>query len=161
MPTPARSTVDVGATAGGLPAADLCLVSCVATKGPKPAPARDLYGSPLFTKTRSLVDAMGWPWFILSAEYGLVEPAEVIAPYNKTLKAMSVDARRAWAKEVWECLEPHLAEVGSVAVFAGKPYREFLVPRLRRRGIEAHVLMRRIGEQLRWLNEQLGGIDAR
>lgn len=143
-----------------LPRVDLCLVSCVSDKLCCAAPAKDLYVSPLFTKTRSLVTAMDCPWFILSAKYGLVAPERHIEPYNRTLKGMSVDARRAWANEVWKCLEPHLRDVGSVAVFAGNDYREFLVPRLRHRSIQVHVLMQSIGRQLRWLNEQLEGIEA-
>ena len=140
--------------AKGLPAVDLCLVSCVKEKRSSAAAAKDLYTSALFTKTRRLVDAMDRPWFILSAEHGLVHPEDEIAPYDTTLKTMGKDERREWAGAVRESLEPHLTGVGTVAIFAGKPYREFLVPCLRRRGIEVHVLMRKIGKQLRWLDEQ-------
>ena len=152
---PAPDAID---TAKDLPAVDLCLVSCVKEKRSSAAPAKDLYTSALFTKTRRLVEAMNWPWFILSAEHGLVHPEDEIAPYDTTLKSMGVDERRGWAAAVRESLEPHLAGVGAVAVFAGKPYREFLVPCLRRRGIEVHVRMRKIGKQLKWLDEQWEGI---
>ena len=137
-----------------LPEADLCLMSCVAAKLPHMAAAKDLYTSPLFVKGRCFVEAQGWPWFILSAKYGLVGPEEEIAPYEKTLNKMSVVERRDWANKVLEALGPRLAGVRSVVFLAGKNYREFLAPELRERGIEIHVPMQgmRIGEQLRWLS---------
>ena len=137
-----------------LPTADLCFVSCVAQKLPRSAPAKDLYTSPLFRKARGFVEAQGWPWFILSAKYGLVDPEQVIEPYEKTLNTMGVAERRDWAEGCRRALEPHLAGVKSVAFLAGNKYREFLAPALRNRGIEVHVPMARlpIGKQLAWLN---------
>ena len=73
-----------------LPSADLCLVSCVGKKLPHSAQANALYTSDWFRKTRSFVDAKGWPWFILSAKYGIVAPEQVIEPYEKTLNTMRV-----------------------------------------------------------------------
>ena len=140
-----------------LPSADLCLVSCVGKKLPHSAPANALYTSDWFRKTRSLVDAKGWPWFILSAKYGIVAPEQVIEPYEKTLNTMRVAERRDWADGCFDALGPHLAGVKSVVFFAGAKYREFLAPALRGRGFEVHVPMAglRIGEQLAWLNRQL------
>ena len=139
-----------------LPSADLCLVSCGAQKLFRSAPAKDLYTSGLFRKTRTLVEAQGWPWFILSAKYGIVAPEQVIEPYEKTLKMMYVPERRDWADRCFDALGPHLAGVKSVVFFAGAKYREFLVPALRGRGFEVHVPMAglRIGEQLAWLSRQ-------
>jgi Family of unknown function (DUF6884) len=53
---------------------EVCLISCVAKKGPSPAPAKELYQSPWFILARRYVKAKGAPWFILSAKYGLVDP---------------------------------------------------------------------------------------
>lgn len=141
-----------------LPPADLCFVSCVAKKLPSAAPAKDLYRSDLFRKIRTLVEAQGWPWFILSAKYGLVYPEEVIEPYEKTLNTMRVAERHGWAAGCSNALEPHLADVKSVVFFAGAKYREYLVPALVGRGIEVRIPMEglRIGEQLAWLGRQLG-----
>ena len=135
--------------------ADLCLVSCVAGKLSRSAPAKDLYGSDWFRKARGFVEARGWPWFILSAKYGLVAPAQVIAPYEKTLNNMPVAERRDWAEGCFDTLEPHLTGVKSVVFLAGKKYREFLAPALLARGIEVRVPMARLrqGEQLAWLEE--------
>ena len=137
-----------------LPSADLCLVSCVAKKLPRSAPARELYTSDLFRKMRGLVEARGWPWFILSAKYGLVAPGQVIEPYEKTLNTMRSAERRDWAEGCLGALGPRLADVKSVVFLAGAKYREFLAPALADRGIEVHVPMARlpIGKQLAWLD---------
>ena len=165
--TPARSSPRIAAVRRSstptaqdavLPAADLCLVSCVAKKQSRPAPAKDLYASDLFEKMRAVVEAEGWPWFILSAQHGLVHPGAVIAPYEKTLNKMGVAERQAWASDVMGALEQHLADVKIVVFFAGQRYREFLAPELRERGVRVHVPMAGlpIGKQLAWLNDRIG-----
>ncbi len=140
-----------------LPAADLCLVSCVKPKLRERAPARELYVSSWFRKARAVVEAEGRRWFILSAKCGLVDPDEVIEPYDKTLKDMPKNERVEWSREVMSALDPSLDGVDSVVIFAGEKYREFLAPKLRERGIAVRVPMEglKIGEQLRWLNERL------
>lgn len=136
--------------------ASLCLVSCVSVKRPVPAPSKDLYTSNWFRKARACVEAAGCPWYILSAKYGLVDPNSTIDPYDRTLKTMSVNSRRARASDVIEHLAPRLADVHSVTFLAGKTYREFLEPELRRRGLTIYVPMEGlgIGQQLSWLADQ-------
>ena len=138
-------------------AAALYLVSCVGKKLPYPASAKRLYASDWFRKARAFVEAQNVPWFILSAEHGLLHPDAVTAPYEKTLNKMDADARRAWANAVMHALEPHLAKQKTVVILAGEKYREFLAPQLRTRGVQVCVPMAglRIGEQLRWLNARL------
>ena len=135
------------------------LLPCVGRKRSAPAPARDLYSSPWFFKARAYADRRGEPWFVLSAKYGLVHPDQLIAPYDVTLNTMQVADRRRWASRVLTQLEPHLNGIGSVTFLAGQRYREFLEPSLRNRGLIVSVPMEglRIGEQLRWLTEELRG----
>jgi hypothetical protein len=73
------------------------LVSCVGMKRAAPAAARDLYISPWFVGVRDIVERTGSPWFILSAEYGLISPEAVLAPYERTLNIMGKPERRDWA----------------------------------------------------------------
>lgn len=139
------------------PAADLCLVSCVKSKLSRPAPAKELYTSDLFRKERAVVEAESWPWFILSAQHGLVHPGTEIAPYEKTLNDMRAAERREWADRVMAALAPHLSGVTDVVFFASMRYQEFLDPQLRGRGVRVHAPMAsmRIGERLAWLNAAL------
>ena len=113
----------------------------------------DLYTSAWFRKTRACVEKTGCPWRILSAKYGLVHPEKEIWPYEKTLNTMRVKERRAWAERVLASLGPCLNGVDTVVFFAGRRYREFLEPELRKRGLAVRVPMRglRQGQQLAWL----------
>ena len=137
----------------------LFLVSCVKTKLPTRAAAKDLYISDWFRKARACVESTDCPWGILSAEYGLLEPDEVIGPYEKTLNAMPVAERRAWAHEVLESMDSLLVGIDTVVFFAGERYRELLEPGLREWGVAVAVPMLglRQGEQLAWLNDCLRG----
>ena len=125
---PSRVTRTVPKRRGALDMGDgrrLFLVSCVKTKRPTRAPAKDLYVSAWFRKARACVESTGCPWGILSAEYGLLHPDEEIRPYEKTLNAMPVAERRAWANEVLESMDPFLVGIDTVVFFAGERYREF------------------------------------
>ena len=130
------------------------LVSCVAGKRAKPTPAAELYTSAWFIKTRELVEASGEPWFILSAEHGLLAPDMVIAPYERTLNTMSASERREWARRVQQQMEESLPKADEVVVLAGNRYRENLMTYLRKRFSTVTVPMEglTIGRQLSWLD---------
>ena len=127
-------------------------------KGPKPAPARELYLSPWFMGVRELVERSESPWFILSAKYGLVSPDEFLAPYNQTLNSMGKDERRAWASWVKAQMEQRLPVTKRIVIFAGQRYREYLMDYLRGRGARVEIPLEglRIGEQLAWLAKHRG-----
>src|SRR5437867_1174243 len=129
------------------------LVSCVSKKCTTTSRARDLYISDWFTKARDYVEATHSPWFILSAEYGLVPPDEVLAPYERTLNTMSTSERKAWATKVKAQMDAFLPAADRIVVFAGQRYREFLMDYLRERAGTVEVPMEglTIGKQLHYL----------
>lgn len=133
------------------------LISCVSRKRASPTKARDLYVSPLFVKSRQYVGERCDRWYILSAKYGLVQPDEVIAPYDETLKAKSRTEREKWAAEVWSELASHVRRGDQVVVLAGLRYREFLMPMIERHGCQVSVPLegKSIGRQLQWLSRHL------
>jgi len=133
------------------------LISCVSRKRSQPSQARDLYVSDWFNKARAFVERAGAPWFVLSAEYGLVKPDAVIAPYEKTLNTMGIRERQAWASQVIEQMERELPRAKRVVLFAGHRYREFLIQYLSGRFEEVVVPLEglRIGEQLSWFSKNL------
>ena len=65
----------------------VCLVACVKAKRKEASRAEDLYISQLFRKCRRVAEGKYGVWYILSAEYGLLEPSRVVEPYEKTLRA--------------------------------------------------------------------------
>jgi hypothetical protein len=118
------------------------LVGCVKTKLPYAAAARDLYISPLFIGRREAVEGRAAKWFILSAEYGLTRPDQVIEPYDRELASLAVSERRAWARKVVDELSRELGELGRYRfeVHAGRAYFGFgLVDGLRAGGAEVSI----------------------
>lgn len=91
---------------------DIVLVSCVKSKLSHGAPAKQLYTSDYFTKMRNYAEASGHPWFIISAEHGLVQPDEWLEPYDCYLPTMPGEYRRAWGRRVREQLESSLRAPG-------------------------------------------------
>jgi hypothetical protein len=134
--------------------ADVVLVGCVKRKLDHPAPAQDLYTSALFARERAYAERHGDRWFILSALHGLVEPTQLIEPYEQRLSSMNRSQRNEWGERVLRCLQ---LELGSLAdktfeIHAGATYADPISGRLRSQG--AHVVepLRglAIGERLAW-----------
>jgi hypothetical protein len=133
------------------------LISCVSKKRFKASRAEDLYDSALFLKSREFVKQRCDKWLILSAKYGLVDPDQIIEPYEDTLNTKSVAKRLEWANRVWQELQSHVAQGDDIIILAGERYREQLVPRLEASGCAVHVPLKGlgIGKQLQWLSERL------
>ena len=72
----------------------IILVSCVRKKRATASLAKDLYISDWFRKPAAYAGRNSDAWYILSARYGLVEPNQVIEPYDVTLNRMPAAARR-------------------------------------------------------------------
>jgi basic membrane lipoprotein Med (substrate-binding protein (PBP1-ABC) superfamily) len=137
--------------------AKIVLLSCTKSKLDKPSPAQDLYSaSPMFKKTleygKSLKpDKM----FILSAKHHLVPMTKVLAPYDKTLKDMPADEKKAWGEETIKQMKSNglnpqkdhfIFLTGSEYM---KPLKEYIP------NIEAPMEGKRMGERLQWLNSQI------
>lgn len=133
----------------------VCLISCVSQKKTKLGPAKDIYVSQWFKKAARYAGKNADEWYVLSAKYFLVDPNQLIEPYDLTLRKMKVEDRKAWAKKIFQMLGSFLAPEDRITILAGKLYRENLVPLILERGCKVDVPMAgmRIGEQLRWLKE--------
>lgn len=129
------------------------LVSCVKKKGTAPSPARDLYVSQFFRGMRAYAQTHADKWYILSAEHGLVRPDQVIAPYDRSLRTMSMPERSAWAVRVQAELLRVLPARAEVVLLAGARYRQAIESFLTHRGYSVSIPMKGlgIGSQLKWL----------
>ena len=117
--------------------------------------AEDMYISQLFMGMRRYAEQNADAWFILSAEHGVLQPDQVIAPYERTLKKMPKRDRVAWAERVQRQLLELLPAGAMVVVLASAPYREGVVPFLKSHGFKVEVPMvgLKFGQQLHWLKE--------
>lgn len=104
------------------------LVSCTSQKLERVTAARELYSaSPNFRKWVGWVEESCDRWFVLSAKHHLVDPDEVLAPYDQTLDAAPVGEKRRWSTEVISELEAVLGDIGSHSfeIHAGRNYWAF------------------------------------
>jgi hypothetical protein len=133
---------------------DVVLLGCVKRKLPHAAPAQDLYDSPLFRKERTYAEAAGAPWFILSAQHGLVAPTEVLHPYELRLSKTSREYRRTWGQRVVDQLADQYGDVAGrvVEIHAGAAYADAIRERLRSAGAVVEEPLRGLtmGQRLAW-----------
>jgi hypothetical protein len=132
------------------------LVGCSSSKAPGPQPAADLFTGAAFQKARAHAERAGVPWFVLSAKFGLLDPGEVIRPYDVYLGHQSVRYRTAWGAWVVAQLgERHDLSGAVVEVHAGRAYTEPLRAPLAAAGaalIEPLSGLRQ-GERLAWYGD--------
>jgi hypothetical protein len=128
----------------------IVLVACCGPKLTEPAPAADLYVSPLFKKARTYAERRG-RWYILSALHGLVDPTTVIAPYDVTLKRMPAQKRREWGQKVRTQMDKAGLIGLPLVALAGRDY----VKPLTDAGLTVAQPMKgkSIGKQLQWLKK--------
>jgi len=133
----------------------IVLISCVKTKLDHPAKAENFYISDLFVKNLAYARKLKPDLiFILSAKYRLLKLNDRIAPYEKTLIKMPVQARRVWASGVISELRKHAdLEQDEFIILAGEKYREFLLPYMRNYKIPFEGLS--FGNQLKALKKVL------
>jgi cytoplasmic iron level regulating protein YaaA (DUF328/UPF0246 family) len=114
-----------------------------------------MYTSALFQKMMACAESLKPKRiFILSAKYGLLTPDDVIEPYEQTLKKMKTAERRLWAQKVISALRQSCdLDTDQFVFLAGKPYRDNLVPCLRRYAVPMEGLA--FGKQLQWLERQV------
>jgi hypothetical protein len=133
----------------------ICLVACSRLKRGHATKAKYLYSSPLFIKSSEFAQKNFDSWYILSAKYSLLEPEQIIEPYDLTLKNISHSNKKIWANLVFEQLQK-VSNPGDVITFlAGSHYYEYLAPMLSEKGYEVNIPLKgfSIGKQLNWLNK--------
>jgi hypothetical protein len=151
-------------------ASRIVLVACSKSKLNTPAHAQALYKGQLFEKSKAYAkqlveDGEADAWYILSAKHGLVEPREMIGPYDETLTDASVEEKREWGKQVnlklGEVAPTHHTPVTHI-ILGGKDYYEPIrsfyenVHEVKRRTFTAPFEgMAGNGEMMQWLDERL------
>jgi hypothetical protein len=136
------------------------LIGCGKTKASAPCAAEDLYTGPLFRARRAYAEAADRPWWIVSAQHGLMSPEQITAPYDTAGSDLCAVDHAAWALTVAHSLLDEL-EDGTrlrdvvVEIHAGAWYAQPLVDVLRALGIGTHLPVEGlgIGEQLAWYPE--------
>jgi hypothetical protein len=97
------------------------LVSCSQQKLSHPAPARELYCSPLFKQSLAYAEARCDRVYVLSAKYELVETDQVLEPYDQALSQRSKRERQAWGTRVADRIRSR-HQLSPLMVLAGADY---------------------------------------
>ena len=71
---------------------DVIIIGCSKKKLSRSAKAKELYQGTLFKRGVALAEQDGRPWYILSGKYGLLDPDEIIDPYDSFI---DMDLRKA------------------------------------------------------------------
>jgi hypothetical protein len=133
------------------------LISCTKLKKEYACPANEMYlESQLFRKAVQFINKQNYDdWFILSAKYGLLDKDTVIDPYDLTLNNMNSVQRKEWSVDVFNQIVK--LKPTHLDFYAGKKYRDYLIPLLKERRIHCHVPLegKGIGEQLGFYKQQL------
>ena len=132
----------------------IAFISCVKKKKMTPCAARELYSSDLFRKSLQYAEKHADKVYILSAKYGLLEPDDIIAPYEMTLKSMSVREQKRWAYSVYQKFIAKGGNPEESAVFlCGENYRKYLILKFPNARVPLKGLS--FGNQLKWYKEHL------
>ncbi len=129
----------------------VCLIACCGPKLDRPAAVRDLYTSSLFRKSVAFAERNGWRWAVLSAKHCLVQPDDVLEPYDVTLSRMKSWERLDWADRTRRQLVTAFPLCTEFVVLAGKLYRAAVVSLPHTTPMAGLG----IGRQLQWLTERL------
>ncbi len=111
------------------------LVSSSGDHGPAPVPVATLFRSPGFARARELAERSGHPWFVLSAKHGLLDPGDVVGPFDVHMDERSASYRVAWGEWVVAQLSERVPLEGvTVEVHGGVDFAQPLRQPLSRRG---------------------------
>lgn len=138
---------------------DAVIVGCGGSKLPHLAPAKDLYTSTLFRKSRAWAEQNGRAWYIASAKHGLLEPDAIIAPYDVRLGGgRGAPPIHDWTATVVDALMERLAwsVTPRVAILAGKVYVDTVRRSLVSLGVTVDDPLAGlgIGDRLGWLTRE-------
>jgi DGQHR domain-containing protein len=125
------------------------LVGCSRRKGAHVAPARELYTSPLFRLASRYCAASYDLWFVLSARHGLVDPEQVLEPYDTVLRGLDRASRDAWACRVVSQLQQR-GLFGSGHRFFLHAGADYAGPLAQRLDAEQPLQGLSIGQRLAW-----------
>lgn len=102
------------------------ICSCSKQKLSNPAPAKYLYQGVLFKKIKKLAQYKKLDFRILSAKYGILNPNELIKPYDKTIKSKRdiINLR----KKIMSAVKKIETDYSLIILIMGKKYRMVFEP---------------------------------
>lgn len=133
----------------------LYLITCSKEKRQKKAPAKELYTSARFKYARKLAEEHADQWFILSAKHGLLQPSDLITPYDMCLHELDKTTKHKWCQMVINQLAPHLNKDTQVVYLGEEGYVQAISLWLEKKNIHIFIPFRYLAEKKRipWLKQ--------
>src|SRR4051812_23919054 len=91
-----------------VPSGRVVLIGSSGAMAAVPGPAAVVFESPGFARAREQAAASGAPWFVLSAKHGLLDPGDVVGPFDLQLGDQPLGYRTAWGEWVAAALAVRL-----------------------------------------------------
>lgn len=122
-----RNLLTLAAKESRLQQVRIGLVGCVKNKLTTTSEAQELCVSALFKGRRWYVEHTCDRWFVLSALHKIVEPSDLLVPYDVSLVGAKSETRRLWAQSTLAAIDYKLGDVRSYVfeIHAGSDYRDF------------------------------------
>jgi hypothetical protein len=118
-----------------VPSGRVVLIGSSGATATGPLPAAQLFESAGFVRAREHAAGSGHPWFVVTAKHGLLDPDDVVAPFDIQLGDRSMGYRAAWGEWVVAQLGDRLLLDGvTVEVHGGVDFAQPLRHPLIRRG---------------------------
>jgi len=152
--------------------AKIAIINCGSKKKDHACDAREMYeGGSLFKKMREYAEKAYDKYYIISGHYGLLEPNQIIEPYEdvvffvqkifrdrakkegKVLTAVSKADQKIWGKKVFDAIDWNQFE--QVDFLINIYYWEPLQPYFTDGKFQHHKFERRLGPNLKKMNEKL------
>lgn len=134
------------------------LIGCGSQKQPSGThKAKELYTSGLFKAKWRYAESLGCPIHIISAKHHLLDPEKEIAPYDVTLKCMSAENKKKWARKVYDELKAVYRDDFKDCQFiilAGMDYYKNLIKLIGADQCTLPLAHLRQGEQMKFCNEE-------
>lgn len=117
------------------------------------------YTSAWFQKARAYTIAKCDRWYILSPHYGLLEPDQLIDPYEDKFKKLSREEQFKWAERVFNDLRrTQISTMDTLILLASAAYCDLLTPIFDARSFRYETPLAGMGitDQMKWLSDELG-----
>ncbi|MFQ4143301.1 DUF6884 domain-containing protein [Chlorogloeopsis sp. ULAP02] len=120
------------------------------------AAAKEVYCSQHFQACRKYAQSQGG-WKILSPLYKVLEPEEIISPYDLSPRSLSPNEHQQWAQEVARRIMQKTNPDTEIIFLTVKLYQKQVIPILKAHKYVIRTPMEGlgIGQQIRWLTDKL------
>lgn len=123
-------------------------------------PARELYTGSLFKAKLRFAEKVEVKWYIVSAKFGLMDPNQVVTPYDRTMNDLSPIDRPLWAmrvvtKLILKLCRSKLPNDFTLHLHMGKEYCDSIRSFLYLAGFNVILPVEGLGqgEQMKWYSE--------